>query len=88
MNTSTKVIGGFLIGAALGAASGILLAPSSGRKTRKKIKSESKKMADEIIDKANQTLAQAKKSYNKKLEEYVKTGKSGIDNLSEAISAH
>ncbi len=88
MNTNTKVIGGFIIGAALGAVSGILLAPRSGRKTRKKIKQESKKMADEIIDKANETLADAKRNYNKKLEKYVKTGKSGIDHLSDVISAH
>ena len=88
MNTKVKVIGGFLAGAAIGAVSGILLAPYSGRKTRKKIKNESKRMADELIDKANESLASAKRAYNKKLEEYAKTGKTGIDNLTESISAH
>ncbi len=47
MNTKTKVIGGFLLGTAIGAATGLLLAPRSGRKTRKKIKNESKKLADD-----------------------------------------
>ena len=45
-------------------------------------------MADELIDKANESLASAKRAYNKKLEEYAKTGKTGIDNLTESISAH
>lgn len=88
MNTNTKVIGSLFIGAALGAAAGVLLAPHSGRKTRKKIKAESKRMADELIEKANESLATAKRNYNKKLEEYVKTGKSTINNLSDAITAH
>ena len=88
MNTKTKVIGGFLVGAAIGAVSGILLAPYSGRKTRKKIKNESKRMADELINKANESLAAAKRSYNKKIDEYAKTGKAGIDSLTETMSAH
>ena len=88
MNTQAKVIGSFLIGAAVGAVSGILLAPHSGKKTRKKIKAESKRMADELIEKANESLATAKRNYNKKRDEYVKSGKSTINNLSDAITAH
>ena len=88
MNTKVKVIGSFLIGAAVGAVSGILFAPYSGRKTRKKIKNESMRLADDLIDKANESLATAKRAYNQKLEEYAKTGKAKIDNLSDAISAH
>ncbi|MFZ1806928.1 MAG: YtxH domain-containing protein [Cyclobacteriaceae bacterium] len=85
MNTKTKVIGGFIIGAALGAASGLMLAPSSGRKTRKKLKAESKRLANELIEKANESLDSAKKAYNHKIEEYTKNGKSSIDHLTETI---
>ncbi|MEQ9413560.1 MAG: YtxH domain-containing protein [Cyclobacteriaceae bacterium] len=53
MNTKTKVIGGFIIGAALGAASGLMLAPISGRKTRKKLKEESRRLPNELIEKSN-----------------------------------
>jgi len=88
MNTNVKIIGSFLIGAAVGAASGILLAPTSGRKTRKKIKNQTKRMADDLMHKANDTLNTAKKTYNHKLEEIAKSGKARIDNLSDAFSAH
>lgn len=88
MNTKTKVFGGFLLGAAIGALTGVLFAPRSGRKTRKKIKNESKRLADEMIEKANESLATAKRKYNQRLDEYVKGGKSKIDHLTEAISSH
>ncbi|HNP08108.1 MAG TPA: YtxH domain-containing protein [Cyclobacteriaceae bacterium] len=85
MNTKTKVITGFIVGAALGAASGLLLAPRSGRKTRKKLKVESKRLANELMEKANESLDSAKKSYNEKVEEYSKRGKSSMNHLSESI---
>lgn len=85
MNTKTKVIGGFIIGAVLGAATGLMLAPRSGRKTRKKLKAESKRLANELVEKANESLASAKKAYNEKIEEYTRNGKSKIDHLTESI---
>lgn len=85
MNTKLKVIGGVIVGAALGAAAGLMLAPSSGRKTRKKLKAESKRLANELIEKANESLDSAKKAYNEKIEEYTKNGKSSIDHLKESI---
>lgn len=89
MNTKTKVIGGFLLGTAIGAATGLLLAPSSGRKTRKKIKNESKLMADEVISKANESLKTAKKAFDQKLDAYMKKGKSTVDpHLSEVMNGN
>lgn len=85
MNTKTKVIGGFILGAVLGAASGLMLAPRSGRKTRKKLKEDSKRIANELIERANESLDSAKKSYNEKVEEYSKRGKSSMNHLSESI---
>ncbi|MCB0492041.1 MAG: YtxH domain-containing protein [Cyclobacteriaceae bacterium] len=85
MNTNTKVIGGVILGAAIGAATGLMLAPRSGRKTRKKLKAESKRLANELIEKANESLDSAKKAYNQKVDEYTKNGKSSIDHLTESI---
>ena len=85
MNTNTKIISGFLIGAAMGAATGLILAPSSGKKTRKKLKAESKRLANELIEKANESLEDAKRTYNKKVDNYTKTGKASIENLAENI---
>lgn len=85
MNTNVKVLGGFIIGAALGTVSGLMLAPRSGRKTRKKLKAESRRLANDLVEKANESLDSAKKAYNKKIEEYTKNGKSSIDQLTESI---
>ncbi len=42
-STALKVAGGILAGAAAGAIAGVLLAPDSGKKTRKKIAVKTKK---------------------------------------------
>jgi gas vesicle protein len=49
MNDNTKkVIQGFLIGAAAGIVAGILLAPSSGKDTRKKLADSAKDLSDKF----------------------------------------
>ncbi len=49
MNENTKnVIQGFLIGAAAGIVAGLLLAPGSGKDTRKKIADSAKDLSDKF----------------------------------------
>jgi gas vesicle protein len=85
MNNTAKIIGGFLAGAALGVAAGVLIAPESGRKTRKKIADRSKEMSDHLADSVSKTMDTVKSSYNKKLDEYASTGKSSIDAVKDKI---
>lgn len=49
--TALKVAGGVLAGAAAGALAGVLLAPQSGKKTRKLIVDRSKKTATDVRNK-------------------------------------
>ena len=85
MNTSLKVVGGVLLGAAIGAGIGLLVAPSSGRKSREFLTKKSKKYSREALDAATEYIDGLKKGYNKKLESYAKNGKSSIEDLKEAI---
>lgn len=85
MNTTTKIIGGFLAGATLGVAAGLLLAPNSGQKTRKRIMKESKRLTNQFTDAVSHSLDSVKKSYNKKLDEYADNGKSAIETLKKTI---
>lgn len=85
MNTKLKVASGFLLGAAIGAATGLILAPRSGKKTRKKLRSKSNRIAHDLIQKANASLDSAKEAYNQKINDYTKKGKSSLDHLSESI---
>jgi gas vesicle protein len=57
MNNNSKILGALIIGAAVGAAIGILFAPDKGSETRKKINEEGKKMSDAIKDKFNKIKA-------------------------------
>ncbi|MBX2966437.1 MAG: YtxH domain-containing protein [Cyclobacteriaceae bacterium] len=81
MNTAGKVAIGILGGIAIGVAAGILLAPNSGKKTRKKLMSKSK----ELTDRVSKTYGDMKKTYNKQLDSLAGNGKAGIDTLKESM---
>jgi len=48
MNTTNKVITGFVIGALAGTLIGLFAAPSSGKRTRRKLGKKSKKIARQV----------------------------------------
>ncbi len=52
-NSSGKVVFGFIFGAAVGVAAGLLFAPGSGDETRKKVKEKSKEYTDELTKQVN-----------------------------------
>jgi len=56
MNNSDKTIAAFVVGAAIGAAFGILFAPAKGSKTRQKLKSAGQK----VVESLEQKMMQAK----------------------------
>ena len=50
MNTSSKILLGFVAGAAIGGALGILLAPDKGSETRRRIVEKGSELGDSIND--------------------------------------
>lgn len=48
MNNTGKIMIGFLLGGMIGMATGLLIAPASGKQTRKKISKRSKKLAEQV----------------------------------------
>jgi gas vesicle protein len=87
MNTTTKIIGGFLAGAALGVATGLLMAPDSGKRTRKKIMDKSKEVGDQVAKSVAKTLENVKSTYNQKVDEFAKTGKASLEAMKEKVKA-
>lgn len=61
LNNTGKLIGTLVLGAAIGAALGILFAPAKGSETRKKITGKSDDLADAMKDKFNDFLEDIKK---------------------------
>ena len=63
MNTTVKVLSGFLAGAALGTIAGVLIAPDRGSNTRKKIKDESKRLSHDITESVTHAVDALTHSY-------------------------
>ena len=59
-NGFTKSIGSFILGAAVGGALGVLLAPDKGKNTRKKLISKGNDFSDAIKEKYSDLLGYVK----------------------------
>ena len=86
MNTSLKVLAGFAIGAITGAAVGILTAPDSGERTRKKIKKDAQRFAEDMSDTALKKFSEVKNEINDKLHEVLEKGKVQVEKLNKTLS--
>ena len=64
-NNTLDVLGGMLIGALAGAAAALLLAPQSGKDTRKQIQEKSIELRDRTTEMVEDTVAQVRSNANK-----------------------
>ena len=71
-NDGFKILAGFFVGAMGGLLTGLLIAPDSGKGTRKKITDTAHKIQHELHDFAEETLAATKKSIAESVDELVK----------------
>ncbi len=67
MTNDQKVIVGFLCGAAAGALAGLLLAPSSGEETRKKIAEKASEMKEDLSNQLTQSFGRIQEQVNNSL---------------------
>jgi gas vesicle protein len=86
MNTTLKVLAGFAIGAITGAAVGILTAPDSGERTRKKLKKDAQRFAEDISDSALKKFTEVKNEINDKLDEALEKGKVQVEKISKTLT--
>ncbi|MDJ1502204.1 YtxH domain-containing protein [Xanthocytophaga agilis] len=80
-DNTKKVLQGFLIGAAAGVVAGLLLAPSSGKETRKKIADSAKDLSDKFGNEFDDAMS--------KLSSFTETTLSNLKNAkSEKVSSN
>ena len=75
MNNTTKIIGALLLGAAVGVAVGILLAPDKGSETRKKMADGASDLATDAEEEIKEVIDVLKK----KVSEMESTLSKGLD---------
>ena len=64
-----NLIGGFIVGAALGAAAGLLLAPASGVKTRRKLANNGMKVKRSVVDYVESSIDTLRSQINRKIDQ-------------------
>lgn len=84
-NDPKNLIGGFIAGAAVGIAIGMLLAPNDGKKTRQSIVDGSVKLKDNLVGSVNESIEKLKDQFNTKIDQLAKEGKKTADYTSEKI---
>lgn len=87
-NNALKVVGSLVLGAATGAALGVLFAPHKGSKTRKNIAGTAKKMTKELKKKFKGEIKGLKNKADKfesKIEDKYDNLKDGIQHKADAL---
>ena len=79
MENAGKLIGALVLGAVIGAACGILLAPDKGTETRKKLFNGAKDLADDLKEKAQDSINRFKDMAEDRAEEFTKSAKNKMD---------
>lgn len=80
-----KVIGGLLVGAAIGVAAGLLLAPYSGAKARRKLVKGGMKVKKNVASYVEDSIDGLRTQFNDKIETIARRGKEAINGVSEKV---
>lgn len=82
-----NLIGGLLAGAAIGVAIGILLAPTSGEKTRGNIAKGSRKLVDGVKGSVEDSMESLKNRFSNGIDELARKGKDVLNTANDRLKA-
>lgn len=78
MQSQKSLIGGVLIGGAIGVVAGLLLAPQSGQQLRKKIARRTRDIKDDMVDSVSETIDTVRTQFNDKVNKLAANGKAAL----------
>jgi gas vesicle protein len=85
MSNFTNVACGLLTGVAIGATLGILLAPASGRETRRRIVDGSLKMREDLRSQLNESLETTRQNINERIDLVAGGGKKVVNETTDKL---
>ena len=74
-----NLIGGFIAGAALGVAAGLLMAPASGVKTRRRLLNDGMKVKKSVVDYVETSIEGLRSQFNKKIDQVSGRAKDSVN---------
>jgi gas vesicle protein len=83
MKSQKNLIGGVLIGGAIGVVAGLLLAPQSGQKLRKKIARGTSDLKDDVVESVSETIDTVRTQFNDKLNKLAANGKEALNSVTD-----
>ncbi len=87
MENQKNLIGGILIGGAIGIAAGLLLAPTAGKKMRSTLMKKSGDLKDSLVDTVTDSLDSIKNHFNSKIDELASKSKEAVDTATDKLSS-
>jgi gas vesicle protein len=86
MENQKNLIGGILIGGAIGIVAGLLLAPQTGKQMRNTLAKKSGDLKDSLVDAVTDSLDSFRKHFNSKIDDLADQTKGAVDTATDKIS--